>query len=344
VASIGHVAVGLAAARSSHQGRALRWPSLLFWSALSLLPDIDVVGFLRGVPYGAPWGHRGATHSLTLAVVGGIVTGLAARGRGPGARWFKRPMFQTMAFATIVLASHGLLDTMTDDGLGIALLWPFSLARYFAPWQPIPVAPIGADFFTLDGATVALTEVALFLPLWLFAFRVRVRIAAIAVWVVLVWLIGSGDPVRERLMSLALRDDTRFGAGYSEHAFRTITIGEPEGAVRARLGGPLNESLFFMPKGSSFQSAMEVGPAQLPPGCFGARLKSGIVEDAALPDHCRGRGVIEGVSKADVLRILGPPSESCAEYSESPSHGRHFRMRMVCFLSGKVETVFRRWT
>ena len=336
MASIGHVAVGLVGTRSYDEGRTPRWPSLVFWSALSLLPDIDVVGFLRGVPYGAPWGHRGATHSLTFAIAGGVLVGL-------GARWFGRPVLRTMGVATLVLASHGLLDTMTDGGLGAALLWPFSLTRFFAPWRPIPVAPIGPDFFTPYGAMVALTEVALFLPLWLLAFRLRVRVAAIAIWLVAVWLLASDDPVRERMVGFVFPDDTRFAAGYSEDAFRTITIGEPEGAVRTRLGEPLNESLFFMPKGSSFRSAMEVSAAQLPPGCFGARLKSGIVEDAALPDHCRARGIVEGVPKADVLRILGPPSESCAEYSESPSQKR-FRMRMVCFLSGKVEMVFRRRT
>jgi len=336
VASIGHVAVGLAAARPSAEERASRWPSLLFWSALSLIPDIDVVGFLRGVPYGAPWGHRGATHSLAFAIAGGVLVGL-------GARWLKKPVLRTMVVATLVLASHGLLDTMTDGGLGAALLWPFSLSRFFAPWRPIPVAPIGPDFFTPDGALVALTEVALFLPLWLFAFRFRVRAAAVAMWLVAVWLLASNDPVRERIVGFVFPDDTRFAAGYSEDVFRTIAIGEPEGPVRDRLGEPLNESLFFMPQGSTFQSAMEIGPSQLPPGCFGARLKEGIVEAAVLADHCRARGIVEGVAKADVLRILGTPSETCAEYSESPSHGR-FRMRMVCFITGKVEMVFRRRT
>jgi hypothetical protein len=198
------------------------------------------------------------------------------------------------------------------------------------------------DFFTLEGATVALAEVALFLPLWLLAFRFRVRTAAVCLWLVLVWLIASGDPVRERLLSLALRDDTRFAAGYSEDAFRAIVVGDSENVVRARLGEPLFESVFYMPKGSTFRSAMEVGAASLPPGCFGAGLKAGVVHDAHDPDICRSRGIVEGMSKADVLRILGTPTESCAEYSDSPSH-RHARMRMVCFLDGKVEAVFRRW-
>ena len=158
MASIGHVAVGLTAARSTVDGRGSNWPSLLFWSALSLFPDIDVVGFMRGVPYGAPWGHRGATHSLVFAIAGGAVVGL-------GARWFKKPALRTAIVAALVLASHGLLDTMTDGGLGAALLWPFSLTRFFAPWRPIPVAPIGPAFFTPDGAMIALTEVVLFLPL-----------------------------------------------------------------------------------------------------------------------------------------------------------------------------------
>ena len=43
---------------------------------------------------------------------------------------------------TAVAASHGLLDAMTDGGLGIGLLTPFSSRRYFWPWRPIPVAYI----------------------------------------------------------------------------------------------------------------------------------------------------------------------------------------------------------
>ena len=334
MASIGHIAVGLAAARAYDPEHPPRWPSMAFWPALSLLPDIDVVGFLRGVPYGAPWGHRGATHSLTLALAGGVAAGVAARA-------FKRPALRTAAFVAVVLASHGLLDTLTDGGLGAALLWPFSLTRYFAPWNPIPVAPIGLDFFTLDGATVAFSELLLFLPLWLYAFRMRQRAVVVAVWIVLVWLIASGDPVRERVMSLVLRDDTRFAAGYSEGAFRSIAIGEAEEAVRRRLGEPLFESVFYMPAGASFQSVMEAGATSLS-ACFGIGVKAGVVHDAHDPDLCRSRGVVEGISKAEALKILGTPTESCAEYTESPSHG-HTRMRMVCFLHGKVEQVFRRW-
>jgi inner membrane protein len=336
MASIGHVAVGLAAARA-YAGPEERpsWLAMVFWPALALLPDIDVVGFMGGVPYGAAWGHRGATHSLLLAAAGGVATGLAAR-------IFKRPVGLTTAVAVVVLASHGLLDTMTDGGLGIALLWPFSLTRFFAPWQPIPVAPIGPAFLTLDGATVALSEIALFLPLWLFAFRFRVRMSAVALWLVLVWLIGSSDPVRERVLSLVLRDDTRFAPGYSEQAFRAIVVGDAEDAVRGRLGEPVFESLFYLPKGTGFRSIMEMSAAKMPSGCFGAGVKDGVVHDVHDAAVCKSQGVGEGISKRELVRILGAPSASCAEYSESPGHG-HARLRMVCFVNGKVEVVFRRW-
>ena len=313
---------------------------MALWSSLALLPDIDVVGFLRGVPYGAPWGHRGATHSLTFAAAGAVLAAL-------GARWRGRPFARTLAFAAIVLASHGLLDTMTDGGLGAALLWPFTLTRYFASWRPITVAPIGADFFTPYGVAVAASEAVLFAPLLLFALWPKTRrlpqVAAgllAMVWLGAVWFMTSSDPLRDRLIGIVVQDDTRFAKGYSEDAFRAIVVGDAEEVVRGRLGEPLFESVFFMPKDFGFQSAMEIGRNQLPHGCFGAGLKSGVVHDAHDPDICRSRGVIEGMSKDEVFRILGTPTESCAEYSESPGHGR---LRMVCFLHGKVEVVFRRW-
>ena len=138
MASLGHIAVGMAAARLDRHAPVPQWSSMAWWSALSLLPDADVVGFALGVRYGDPWGHRGATHSFTFSVVVGFAVGLAAR-------WFKRPPGRTALAASLVLASHAILDTMTDGGLGCALFWPFDLTRYFAPWRPIPVAPIGLD-------------------------------------------------------------------------------------------------------------------------------------------------------------------------------------------------------
>jgi inner membrane protein len=163
VASIGHIALGVAAAR--FRGQRSAW-SMALWATLSLLPDADVLGFSLGVRYADAWGHRGATHSLLFALVVGALVGWAA----PlfGARRLKSGLL-----ATAVVASHPLLDTLTTGGLGCALFWPFDPTRYFAPWRPIPVAPIGLRFFSSRGLAVAAVEMVLFLPCWLYAFWPR---------------------------------------------------------------------------------------------------------------------------------------------------------------------------
>lgn len=73
----------MAAARIYRPGRSpvrTLADSVLVWSALSLLPDADIVGFSLGVRYEDPWGHRGATHSFAFAVLIGAGTGLVAAG------------------------------------------------------------------------------------------------------------------------------------------------------------------------------------------------------------------------------------------------------------------------
>ncbi len=53
----------------------------LFWgvaAGLSMLPDIDVLAFPLGIPYGAPLGHRGFAHSLVCALLVGLVVALAS--------------------------------------------------------------------------------------------------------------------------------------------------------------------------------------------------------------------------------------------------------------------------
>jgi inner membrane protein len=52
-----------------------------------------------------------------------------------------------------------LLDAMTTGGIGVALLAPFDVTRYFFPWRPIAVSPIGiARFFSERGVAVLLNE------------------------------------------------------------------------------------------------------------------------------------------------------------------------------------------
>jgi inner membrane protein len=117
----------------------------------STLPDLDVLAFAYGVPYGAPFGHRGVTHSLAFAALVAIVGGLV-----------HRALRATIAWAAVVLfvatASHGLLDACTNGGRGVALLWPFTAERYFAPSRPIAVSPIGLTFFSPRGWDVLASE------------------------------------------------------------------------------------------------------------------------------------------------------------------------------------------
>jgi inner membrane protein len=169
MASLGHIVVGMAAARVESRDAVRTRPAfaaMLFWAALSFLPDADVIGFGLGVRYEDPWGHRGATHSLAFSVaLGGAIGALAPR--------FGHPALRTGIMAALVVASHALLDTLTDGGLGCALFWPFDLTRYFAPWTPLPVSPIGLGYLSPYGLYVATVEATVFAPLLLYALARR---------------------------------------------------------------------------------------------------------------------------------------------------------------------------
>jgi inner membrane protein len=131
---------------------------LRFWAAgiaCAVVPDLDVIGFRVGIPYGAVLGHRGLSHSLMFALVLGTLATVAVFPNGlPGMRptaiWL---------YLSLAAASHGLIDAFTNGGLGIALLAPFDNTRYFAPWRPIQVSPIGIrPLLSREGIEVLLSE------------------------------------------------------------------------------------------------------------------------------------------------------------------------------------------
>jgi len=124
MATLGHVAVGVVAARwrASQRGAPPIALSMLGLSTLSVLPDADVVAFTLGIPYPHPFGHRGLTHSLLFAVFVGLLVALGLRLR-------HRPVLLDALLATVVVASHGVLDAMTTGGLGIEFFWPFDTQR-----------------------------------------------------------------------------------------------------------------------------------------------------------------------------------------------------------------------
>jgi inner membrane protein len=112
------------------------------------IPDLDVIGFSMGIPYGARLGHRGLSHSLLFAGVLGVAVAAAvlARRRIP---W--RHQLATTIIAVLAVASHGLLDAATDAGLGIGFLIPFSDERFFLPFRPMDTAPLNPQRFFSAG-------------------------------------------------------------------------------------------------------------------------------------------------------------------------------------------------
>ena len=336
MASLGHVAVGLAAARTYGEGHRPQWRSAVAWSALSMLPDADVIGFSLGVRYEAPWGHRGATHSFAFAVIVGLAAALMSR-------WSKRPGLRTALFAAVALATHPLLDTLTDGGLGCALFWPFDLTRYFSPWRPIQVAPIGLAFLSSYGAIVAMSEIVLFLPLFVFALRtsdftLQASAPFLLAWLAAAWLIASTDPLRETVVATLLRDRTQFAQEFSESRFGSVTEGLSQTQVRQQLGAPLEEGWMYSPDGEAPANTS----IEKVSGCGSVRFEDDRVTESFRPAACEASGVHVGQPKTDVERLLGPPSDTCWAYSKGPPR-RPFRLRLVCFHGPTVEMVARRW-
>jgi inner membrane protein len=164
MASLGHIAVGMAAGRAITPRGQNPTKAMVALSLLSMWPDVDVVGFSLGVPYEAPFGHRGATHSSLVALAIGVLVFAYLRWRQS-----KAPA-KTALVATLVALSHGWLDTMTfGGGLGVALLWPFSDHRFWSPIRFIHVAPIGFELFTKQGIAIMIVELIFFAPFWIYA-------------------------------------------------------------------------------------------------------------------------------------------------------------------------------
>ena len=140
---ITHSAVALAA------GKAFAPKELpkRFWvlSVLcSVIPDADVLAFSFGIPYGHFFGHRGFFHSPFFGLLFSLfLVSVFFRNE----KIFSRRWWFYLLYFTVLSASHGILDAFTNGGLGIALLSPFDSTRYFFPWRPILVSPIGLEAF-----------------------------------------------------------------------------------------------------------------------------------------------------------------------------------------------------
>ncbi len=150
----GHALTSIAIG-SSFSKTIQNWKFWVLGIFCAILPDADVISFKLGIPYEAFWGHRGFTHSFIFALIIGILITII---------FYRKDIISLkgigyISFFTLSTASHSILDAMTNGGLGVAFFSPFDTTRYFFPWRPIKVSPIGiANFFSEWGKKVLLSE------------------------------------------------------------------------------------------------------------------------------------------------------------------------------------------
>jgi inner membrane protein len=141
------IAIGLALGSTVISRRLL-----LLGVVASILPDLDVVAFRLGIPYAHDLGHRGASHSIAFATLLGVLAALLAKHLHASRK-------TALLFVLMSAGSHGLLDMLTNGGLGVAIAWPFSDTRFFFPIQVIEVSPLSVRrFFSSAGLSVGLSE------------------------------------------------------------------------------------------------------------------------------------------------------------------------------------------
>ncbi len=150
-----HIFVGQALGRTIKQEKM----PARFWvlaAVCSVLPDVDILGFYMGVKYGSVFGHRGFFHSIPFALLVGLIVVLAAF---PSVARFSRKWWGLLGFFAFVIVSHGLLDSVTDKGLGVGFFIPLDDTRYHMPWRPVHASPMNIlRFFSQSGLKVLYNE------------------------------------------------------------------------------------------------------------------------------------------------------------------------------------------
>ena len=139
----------------------------LLCAICAVIPDADAIGFWLGVPYESTFGHRGFTHSFFFAFIFSLLVVVIFYRQE---KVFSKQWFLYLLCFFIAGSSHPMLDAMTTGGLGVAFFSPFSNERYFFPFRPIKVSPIGISaFFSSWGLAVLKSE---FIFVWLPSFAV----------------------------------------------------------------------------------------------------------------------------------------------------------------------------
>jgi inner membrane protein len=145
----GHSVVGFTLSKII-DNKNLKW--LLVLAIFStILPDFDVITFKLGIPYEAPLGHRGFTHSILFPILWALLL-MFTVGKQHRLVWFIMIFLSTL--------SHGVLDAMTSGGKGVGFFIPFDNSRFFFPFREILVSPLGINkFFSEWGLKVIFSEI-----------------------------------------------------------------------------------------------------------------------------------------------------------------------------------------
>ncbi len=139
-----------------------------FWvitALCAMIPDADVIGYSFGVERGSMFAHRGFTHSIAFALVFGAIVAFFVHKFLPT----NLTLIKLFVYFSLVTFSHSFLDMLTNGGPGVALFAPLSNQRFFFPWRPVEVSPIGVGFFSRRGLIVIFSEIIwVWLPAFLF--------------------------------------------------------------------------------------------------------------------------------------------------------------------------------
>jgi inner membrane protein len=149
-----HIVATSAIAAFFHKPR-VPWHLWFFGALLAVAPDLDVLAPRVPVAYRDLVAHRGLSHSLLMAAVVSTLIVLLFYRDGAWPLRAKR----VWLFLFLAMASHGLLDALTNGGPGVAFFAPFSAKRYFFPYRPLLVSPLSIQaFLTSRGVAILLNE------------------------------------------------------------------------------------------------------------------------------------------------------------------------------------------
>lgn len=147
---------------------AIPWKLVIVAAFAAAAPDVDwFFKHLMHFPPGSVYDHRGATHSLFVALGAGLLAALAHRQLGVG------PLTTGVVVAA-AMASHGLLDMMTDSVQPVAYLWPLSSVRLHADWRPFHSGEVHMAHFVTQTLARFRDELwQLIIPMFGFAVVIR---------------------------------------------------------------------------------------------------------------------------------------------------------------------------